>query len=62
LGVDLLQFNHQKRHLTVVDFQPIHNSSSEDDDDDDVVKYEHLLEPIRRNYPSLQHFMSKRFI
>lgn len=54
LGIDLLQFN--KRHLTVVDFQPIH--SCEEDHDTD---YEHLLKPIRSCYPALQHKMSDRF-
>jgi 15,16-dihydrobiliverdin:ferredoxin oxidoreductase len=56
LGIDFLQFNHQKRHLTVVDMQPIH--SSEDDHD---LPYEHLLDPIRKEYPSLQNTMSDRF-
>ena len=26
LGIDLLQFNNESKHLTVVDFQPIHNN------------------------------------
>mmetsp|Transcript_61554 Transcript_61554/g.150673 ORF Transcript_61554/g.150673 Transcript_61554/m.150673 type:complete len:272 (+) Transcript_61554:733-1548(+) len=56
LGIDLLQFSNATRHLTVVDFQPI--QSSEQDHD---LPYEHLLEPIRNRYPSLQHTMSRRF-
>lgn len=56
LGIDLLQFNNQKRHLTVVDFQPIHPSEEDHD-----LKYEHILEPIRNLYPSLQNQMSDRF-
>jgi 15,16-dihydrobiliverdin:ferredoxin oxidoreductase len=55
LGIDLLQFN-EKRHLTVVDFQPIHLSEQDHD-----VEYEHQLRPIRAAYPSLQHKMSDRF-
>jgi 15,16-dihydrobiliverdin:ferredoxin oxidoreductase len=61
LGIDLLQFANATRHLTVVDFQPIIPSSSLEDDDHDDVLYEHLLEPIRNRYPSLQHNMSRRF-
>lgn len=57
LGIDLLQFNNQKKHLTVVDFQPIHN----DDESSHDLPYEHLLESIRSLYPSLQHRMSNRF-
>jgi len=58
LGIDLLQFSNrqQQRHLTVVDFQPIHPKES-----DHEILYEHLLKPIRDQYPSLQHRMSDRF-
>lgn len=56
LGIELLQFNNQKRHLTVVDFQPIRPAEEDHD-----ALYEHLLEPIRRAYPSLQNRMSDRF-
>jgi 15,16-dihydrobiliverdin:ferredoxin oxidoreductase len=55
LGTDLLQFNND-RHLCVVDFQPIQNSEEEH-----AQRYEHLLKPIRDQYPSLQGQMSKRF-
>jgi len=57
LGTDLLQFNKQK-HLCVVDFQPIGKSSCEVDH---AAPYEHLLKPIRDQYPSLQESMTKRF-
>jgi len=56
LGVDLLQFHNQSKHLTVVDMQPIH--PNEDDHD---MTYTHVLESIRNRYPSLQHRMSKKF-
>ena len=56
LGVDFLQFNNQTRHLTIVDFQPVHASEADHD-----ASYEHLLEPIRSNYPNLQNRMSDRF-
>ena len=55
LGVDLLQFN-LDRHLCVVDFQPIMAS-----EDQHAQSYEHLLQPIRDRYPSLQGQMTKRF-
>ena len=56
LGIDLLQFQNQTRHLTVVDMQPIH--PHEDDHD---LPYLHHLEPVRNQYPRLQHRMSKSF-
>jgi 15,16-dihydrobiliverdin:ferredoxin oxidoreductase len=56
LGIDLLQFSNATRHLTVVDFQPIQPSEKDHD-----LAYEHLLEPIRNRYPTLQHTMSQRF-
>ena len=51
LGVDLLQFNHAKKHLCIVDFQPL----------SDTIKFGHLLEPVRSQYPSLQGEMTDRF-
>ena len=56
LGVDLLQFNKGTRHLTVVDFQPIQTTEDQHD-----AKYEHLMQPIRDEYPSLQNEMTDRF-
>ena len=56
LGIDLLQFHKESRHLTIVDFQPIHDSEQEHDS-----LYEHKLQPIREQYPSLQGKMTKRF-
>jgi 15,16-dihydrobiliverdin:ferredoxin oxidoreductase len=56
LGIDFLQFNNGKRHLTVVDFQPIQSSEGQHD-----ANYEHLMQPIRDKYPSLQHDMTDRF-
>jgi 15,16-dihydrobiliverdin:ferredoxin oxidoreductase len=56
LGIDLLQFHKETRHLTIVDFQPIHDSEQEHDS-----LYEHKLQPIREQYPSLQGKMTKRF-
>lgn len=51
LGIDLLQFNHAKKHLCIVDFQPLSDS----------VKFDHLLQPVRQRYPSLQGEMTDRF-
>jgi len=56
LGIDLLQFQNQTRHLTVVDMQPIHPHEEDHD-----LPYVHLLEPIRNLYPRLQHRMTKSF-
>lgn len=55
LGVDLLQF-YGKKHLAVVDFQPLHSTEADHD-----VPYSHLQQPIQSRYPSLQGKMSKRF-
>jgi len=55
LGIDLIQFN-RKKHLAVVDFQPIHKL-----EESHSSPYEHLLETIRKDYPSLQGKMSARF-
>jgi 15,16-dihydrobiliverdin:ferredoxin oxidoreductase len=68
LGIDLLQFNHAKKHLCIVDFQPISGrrrssqtagvaaaaAASTD-------SFESLLQPIRDLYPSLQGEMTDRF-
>lgn len=56
LGIDLLQFNGGKKHLAVVDFQPVQES-----EEAHASTYEHLMEPIREQYPCLQGKMSKRF-
>jgi len=68
-GTDLLQFN-QKRHLCVVDLQPLAKQSAGDNADNDEndrdffssFDYENqVLKPIRDQYPSLQETMTKRF-
>lgn len=56
LGIDLLQFNGGKKHLAVIDFQPIQVTEEEH-----ACKYEHLIQPIRDSYPSLKGKMSKRW-
>jgi 15,16-dihydrobiliverdin:ferredoxin oxidoreductase len=56
LGIDLIQFHGGKKHLAVVDFQPI-----QQEEEQHAATYEHLMEPIRNQYPSLQGKMSKRF-
>ena len=74
LGVDLLQFNHGKKTLCIVDFQPVvvPSPSSSDANDDDNDKrtatrthnheyYESKLKRIRDQYPSLQNEMTNRF-
>jgi 15,16-dihydrobiliverdin:ferredoxin oxidoreductase len=55
LGVDFLQFHGQK-HLCISDFQPIQATEEEHDQ-----LYEHVLAPIRAQFPSLQGEMTKRF-
>lgn len=58
LGIDLLQFQGGKKHLAVMDFQPIHESQ----EGHAVSNYEELLlKPIRDQYPLLQGKMSPRF-
>jgi hypothetical protein len=52
-GVDLLQFH--KKHLCVIDFQPIHAT-----EDDHSCSYEDILYNIRQQYPQLQKKMTKR--
>lgn len=58
LGIDLLQFG-GKRHLTIVDFQPL--GEAEEGAFYQDVQFEHLLEPIRQTVPSLQHPMTNKF-
>jgi Ferredoxin-dependent bilin reductase len=58
LGIDLLQFNHGKKHLCIVDFQPV---TKEKQYSEVANNFEHLLEPIRNQYPSLQGEMTDRF-
>lgn len=55
LGIDLLQF-HGKKHLAVVDFQPLHQEEHYHDQ-----PYHHMMKPIQARYPSLQGKMSARF-
>lgn len=57
LGIDLIQFHGGKKHLAVMDFQPIQESEGENH----ACKYEYLLAPIRDQYPSLHGKMSARF-
>lgn len=55
LAVELLQFNRAKKHLCVVDFQPVcHHQANRE-------AFEQLLEPIRSQYPSLQGILTDRF-
>jgi Ferredoxin-dependent bilin reductase len=58
LGIDLLQFNHGKKHLCIVDFQPV---TKEDQFPYIANNFEQLLEPIRNQYPSLQGEMTDLF-
>eukprot|EP00519_Triparma_laevis_P004149 CAMPEP_0182509930 /NCGR_PEP_ID=MMETSP1321-20130603/27695_1 /TAXON_ID=91990 /ORGANISM="Bolidomonas sp., Strain RCC1657" /LENGTH=286 /DNA_ID=CAMNT_0024716307 /DNA_START=91 /DNA_END=948 /DNA_ORIENTATION=+ len=51
LGIDLLQFSH-KKHLTVIDFQPLH---------DDHPPFEPSLANIKKEYPELNGQMSSKF-
>ncbi|KAL7578704.1 hypothetical protein ACA910_015943 [Epithemia clementina (nom. ined.)] len=67
LGVDLLQFG-ERKHLCIMDLQPLHDKNSNSNDkksnnnnNNNKCEYEHLLEPIRARYPSLQGSMSGRF-
>ena len=55
LGIDLLQFNGGKKHLTVIDFQPL------DQDEETLTSISNHLDPIRDRFPTLQGRMSKRF-
>lgn len=55
LGVDFLQFNNVK-HVCISDFQPIQDTEVAHD-----APYEHLMAPIRDQFPSLQGQMTKRF-
>lgn len=56
LGIDLLAFN-RKKYLAIVDFQPLY----EEGEDGHETKFEHLLQPIRNKYESLQGKMSSKF-
>lgn len=56
LGCDFLSFQGGKRVLSIVDYHPIHDLEVEHD-----TTYEHLLEPIRNSYETLQEPMSCRF-
>jgi len=65
LGTDLLQFQ-QSKHLCIVDLQPIHSTTTNktttiDNESANAVPYEHLLKPIRDQYPSLHGKMTQRF-
>lgn len=61
LGIDLLQFN-EKKHLCVVDFQPLHTSENDHTvDRRHVEPRQETLASIRSQYPSLQGSMTKRF-
>jgi 15,16-dihydrobiliverdin:ferredoxin oxidoreductase len=60
LGIDLLQFNAGKKHLTVIDFQPIHEQHFRPFASAHPT-YEHALANIRKQYPILQGKMSSRF-
>ena len=51
LGVDLLQFG-GKKHLTVIDFQPLHGEQAE--------TYEGDIKGIKADYPELGGKMSKK--
>ena len=55
LGVDFLLFNKVK-HVCISDFQPIQETEAEHDQ-----PYEHLMAPIRSQFPTLQGKMTKRF-
>jgi len=55
LGIDLLAFG-RKKHLAVVDFQPIH-----DQEEMHALTYEHMLAPVKGSYPSLKGKMSAKF-
>ena len=57
-GIDLLQFHGGKKHLAVMDFQPIHEKPEQHA----VPNYEDLwLVPIRNQHPLLRGKMSTRF-
>eukprot|EP00565_Helicotheca_tamesis_P007623 CAMPEP_0185733770 /NCGR_PEP_ID=MMETSP1171-20130828/20460_1 /TAXON_ID=374046 /ORGANISM="Helicotheca tamensis, Strain CCMP826" /LENGTH=355 /DNA_ID=CAMNT_0028403579 /DNA_START=143 /DNA_END=1210 /DNA_ORIENTATION=+ len=55
LGVDVLAFNQQK-YLAITDYQPIHDAEEKH-----ACTYEHLLKPIRDDYPNLKGRMSNKF-
>jgi len=55
LGIDLLSFG-GKKYLTIVDFQPIHES-----EEDHAFTFEDRLAPVKASYPSLKGKMSSKF-
>ena len=62
LGVDLLQFNHGKKTLCIVDFQPVLTPTpSADEAYINSDYYESKLKLIRDQYPTLQNEMTNRF-
>lgn len=67
LGIDLLQFNHAKKHLCIVDFQPVDKNTKNNMVNSRTLhpspstSFESILEPIRNQYPSLQGEMTDRF-
>jgi len=62
LGIDLLAFG-RKRHLAIVDFQPIHDQLTDDHDPSwgHEVPFEQIMSPIREKYSELQGKMSAKF-
>ena len=60
LGIDLLAFN-RKKYLAIVDFQPLVNDDDEDEKAAAGVSFEHLLQPIKEQYPALKGRMSSKF-
>jgi len=55
LGLDLLAFN-RKKHLAIVDFQPIH-----EEEEEHAATFQHILKPIKEQYDSLKGRMSSKF-
>lgn len=56
LGIDLLAFN-RKRHLCIVDYQPIHA-----EEDEHALAYEkRVMAGIKKDYPSINGKMSSKF-
>mmetsp|Transcript_4983 Transcript_4983/g.10021 ORF Transcript_4983/g.10021 Transcript_4983/m.10021 type:complete len:399 (-) Transcript_4983:175-1371(-) len=63
LGIDLLAFG-RKRHLAIVDFQPLHDAPVDETNDGSWghdVTFESLIEPIRKKHKDLQGKMSSKF-
>mmetsp|Transcript_12667 Transcript_12667/g.30571 ORF Transcript_12667/g.30571 Transcript_12667/m.30571 type:complete len:378 (-) Transcript_12667:17-1150(-) len=62
-GIDLLKFG-ERKHVCIVDMQPIHDTDDAVDSSFERVEpclYSHVLQPIRDRYPSLQGRMTSRF-